>query len=187
MAKLVSKTYGEALFQLAMEKEAARQGAAMDLLQETVQIEEILKQNPEFDGLMKHPGVAKTEKLDVVQKVFEGRASQEVYEFLKLIVSKDRYKELPDILEYFSGKMKEFQKIGVVYVTTAMVLTDVQAKQIEQRILETAPFEKLEMHYSVDPELIGGMIVRIGDRVVDSSIRNKLSDLTKQLLQIQLG
>ncbi len=43
------------------------------------------------------------------------------------------------------------------------------------------------MHYETDPSLIGGMVVRIGDRVVDSSIRTKLNSLTKQLLQIQLG
>lgn len=45
----------------------------------------------------------------------------------------------------------------------------------------------MEMHYTVDPDIIGGLIVRINDRVVDSSIRSKLDGLTKQLLQIQLG
>jgi F-type H+-transporting ATPase subunit delta len=45
----------------------------------------------------------------------------------------------------------------------------------------------MEMHYDTDTALIGGMVIRIGDRVVDSSIRTKLNDLTRQLLQIQLG
>ena len=45
----------------------------------------------------------------------------------------------------------------------------------------------MELHYEVDPSIIGGMIIRVGDRVVDSSIRTKLDSLTKQLLQIQLG
>ena len=58
---------------------------------------------------------------------------------------------------------------------------------MEQKILETTAFVKLEPHYSVDRELIGGLVIRIGDRVVDSSIRTKLDQMTKQLLQIQLG
>ena len=45
----------------------------------------------------------------------------------------------------------------------------------------------MDMHYRVDPQIIGGMIIRIGDRVVDSSIRSRLDDMTRQLLQIQLG
>ncbi|MBO4292693.1 MAG: ATP synthase F1 subunit delta [Lachnospiraceae bacterium] len=187
MAKLISKTYGEALFQIALEKEEAKAGAADEMLAEWKQLAEILKANPEFDELMKHPGIPKTEKLDVVQKIFDGRISPENSEFIKLIVKKDRYRELPAIFEYFSDKMKEYKKIGVAYVSTAVKLTAAQEQQIQKRILETAPYESVEMHYAVEPELIGGMVIRIGDRVVDSSIKSKLNDLTKQLLQIQLG
>lgn len=187
MAKLVSKTYGEALFQIAMEKERAQAGAGEELLAEAEQLMAILEENPKFDALMKHPGIAKTEKLSVVQKVFQGRTSPEICEFLKLIVAKDRYKDLPEIMEYVSGKMKEYKKIGVTYVTTAIPLNAAQKEQVQKRILETAPYESLEMHYQVEPELIGGMVIRIGDRVVDSSVKRKLNDLTKQLLQIQLG
>lgn len=187
MAKLVSKTYGEALFQLAMEKEENRQGAAEEILQEILQLRSVLEENPEFDRLMKHPGVPKTEKLALVQNVFQERVSPEIYEFLRLTVSKDRYRDFPEILEYFDQEMKEYKKIGVAYVSTAVKLTELQEKQVEKRILETAPYESLEMHFAVKPELIGGMVIRIGDRVVDSSIQTKLNDLMRQLLQIQLG
>ncbi|MBP5222072.1 MAG: F0F1 ATP synthase subunit delta, partial [Lachnospiraceae bacterium] len=59
MAKLISKTYGEALFQIALEKEEAKAGAADEMLAEWKQLAEILKANPEFDELMKHPGIPK--------------------------------------------------------------------------------------------------------------------------------
>jgi len=187
MAKLVSKTYGEALFSVAMEKENVQAGAGDDFLMEIRELMNVLDANPKFHDLMMHPGIAKTEKLSVIQKVFQGRTSPEIYEFLRLIVEKDRYAELPAIMEFVSDKMKEYQKIGVTYVTTAVPLNDAQKQQVQKRILETAPFESLEMHYEVDPSLIGGMVIRIGDRVVNSSIKRKLYDLTNQLLQIQLG
>lgn len=187
MAKLVSKTYGEALFQLALDKEGENAGAAQEMLTEIGQLQDILQANPEFDGLMKHPGIAKTEKLSVLKEVFNGRTSPEIFRFLELTVEKDRYRDLPDIFQYFTDKMKEYKKIGVVYVSTAVELSDAQKAQVEKRLLETASYNTLEMHFAVEPELIGGMVIRIGDRVVDSSIRSKLDDLTKQLLQIQLG
>lgn len=187
MAKLVSKTYGEALFQIILEKEEASPGSGEELFRETKALWDILEENPEFDDFMKHPGIAKTEKLSVVDKVFQTRVSPELYEFLKIVVTKDRYKELPAILEYVSEKIREYQKIGVAYVSTAVELSDSQKAQVQKRLLETAPYEKMEVHYAVEPDLIGGMVIRIGDRVVDTSVKSRLNDLTKQLLQIQLG
>ncbi|MBQ1849435.1 MAG: ATP synthase F1 subunit delta [Lachnospiraceae bacterium] len=187
MAKLVSKTYGEALFQIAMEKEEKTAGAGEEFFAELTALQGILKENPKFYDLMIHPGIAKTEKLSVMQKVFEGKTSPELYEFLRLLVEKDRYRDLDDIVEYVDDAMKAWKKMAETYVTTAVELTDLQKKQVEARILATAPFQSLEMHYTVDPSLIGGMVIRIGDRVVDSSVKRKLDDLTKQLLQIQLG
>ena len=58
---------------------------------------------------------------------------------------------------------------------------------MEARLLETSGYAGMEMHYEVDASIIGGMIIRINDRVVDSSVRTKLNGLKKQLLQIQLG
>ena len=72
-------------------------------------------------------------------------------------------------------------------MTSAMELSGAQKAAVEKRLLETTKYVKFEMHYDVDAELIGGMVIRVGDRVVDSSIRTKLEDMKKQLLNIQLG
>lgn len=188
MAKLVSKTYGEALFEIAMEAKPAEGGSkARELMGEICQISEILKQNPDFDKLMKHPGIPKQEKLQVMEQTFKGRISEELLGFLEVVINKERYGSLPAIFQYFTDKVKEEQKIGVAYVTTAVELNEAQKAQIQAKLLQTTSYLKMEMHYSVDAALIGGMVIRINDRVVDSSIRTKISDLTKQLLQIQLG
>ena len=184
MAKLVSKTYGEALLEVAMESGADK---AAQLMEEILGVRDILAQNPEFDGLMKHPAIPKQEKLLVVNNVFKGRISDELESFLEIIVSKERYSDLDAVFTYFIDRVKELQKIGVAYVTTAVELTAEQKNAVEAKLLETSGYRKMEMHYSVESGIIGGMIVRINDRVVDSSIRTKLDGLTKQLLQIQLG
>ena len=184
MAKLVSKTYGEALYEAAMETGADK---AVELMEEIRGIIGVLADNPEFDGLLKHPGIPKQEKLQVVDDVFRGRVSDELKNFLEIVVSKERYSDLNDIFGYYIARVKEEQKIGVAYVETAVELTEGQKSAVETKLLETSGYREMEMNYSVDPAIIGGMVVRINDRVVDSSIRTKLDGLTKQLLQIQLG
>lgn len=184
MAKLVSKTYGEALYEVAMESGADR---AVSLMEEIRCVEKILTENPQFDELMKHPGVPKQDKLQVVESVFKGRVSDELAGLLEVVVSKERYGELHEVFAYFTERVKELRKIGTAYVTTAVELTDTQKEAVEKRLLETSGYEKMELNYEVDASIIGGMVIRINDRVVDSSVRTKLNGLTKQLLQIQLG
>ncbi|MCM1190255.1 MAG: ATP synthase F1 subunit delta [bacterium] len=184
MAKLVSKTYGEALFETALESGEEKAG---ELLEEINGIRKILAENPRFDELMMHPGIPKQEKLKVADSVFRGRVSDELANFLAVIVTKERYGELPAIFDYFTDRVKELKKIGVAYVTTAVELSAAQKDAVRAKLLETSGYREMEMHYKTDPAIIGGMVVRIGDRVVDSSIRTKLDGLTKQLLKIQLG
>lgn len=182
MAKLVSRTYGEALLRIALEENKASL-----FLEEAQGILQVLKDNPDFDRMMLHPAISKQEKLQVIENVFGERVSREMTGFLKIIVQKERYRELPAVFDYFITRVKEIQKVGIAYVTTAVELTDRQKEQVKRRLLETTDFLTMEMHYRIDPQMIGGMIIRIGDRVVDSSIRSKLDDMTRQLLQLQLG
>lgn len=182
MAKLVSRTYGEALFEIAMEADKTQ-----ELMDEIQAVQDVLIQQKELDKFLKHPGIPKQEKVQVMENVFKGRVSDELTGFLKLVVTKERYGDLQAVFQYFMDRVKEQRRIGTAYVTTAIQLTNVQKAEIQSKLLQTTAYETMEMHYSVDPSLIGGMVIRINDRVVDSSIRTKLNDLTKQLLNIQLG
>ncbi len=182
MAKLVSKTYGEALFEIAIEENKTQ-----ELMEEIQAVQSILKENADLDKLLKHPGIPKQEKVQVMENIFKGRVSDELTGFLQIIISKERYGDLQAIFQYFIDKVKEVKRIGVCFVTTAVELTDTQKKAVQSKLLQTTKYQTMEMHYSVDSSLIGGMVIRINDRVVDSSIRTKLNDLTKQLLNIQLG
>lgn len=181
MAKLVSTTYGEALFELAAENNKEE-----EFLSEITALKGLLKENPEFGSLMNHPKILKEEKLKVLEDVFSGRISRELLGFLHLVVAKDRYGEIDGILDFFIGKVKQHQGIGIANVATAVSLNEDQKKEIENKLLATTPFDRMEMHYQVEEDLIGGMVIRIGDRVVDSSVKTKLFELQRELLKVQL-
>lgn len=182
MAKLISKTYGEALFELAVEENKIDA-----FLEEVMAVQKALQDNPELYKLLNHPKISKEEKTEVVENIFKGRISDEVTGFLTLIISKERFKELDAILLYFIQRVKEEKGIGTAYVTTAVPLKEIQKAQVEEKLLATTSYKKMEMIYNVDESLIGGMVIRIKDRVVDSSIKTKLSEIQKQLYRIQLG
>ena len=120
-------------------------------------------------------------------EIFDKNFSGEFAGFLMILVQKDRFGEVEMILEYFIGRIKEYIKIGVAYVSTAAPLSESQKEKVEKRLLETTAYETFEMNYAVDEALLGGMVIRVGDRVVDTSIQNKLKNLSKQLSAIHVG
>ncbi|MCR4739943.1 MAG: F0F1 ATP synthase subunit delta [Lachnospiraceae bacterium] len=182
MAKLISKTYGDALFETALE-----QGRVDELYDEVITLKEVLKDNPDFSRLMNHPKILKEEKEELAESVFKGRFSDELTGFLRLIISNKRYEFTGDILDYFTDTVKEYKKIGVAYIKTPMELSDKQKKAVHEKLLATTGYESMELNYEIDKSLIGGMVIRIGDRVVDSSVASKLNALTKELMNIQLS
>ena len=181
MAKLVEKTYGDALFELAMEKGniEAYFSQCKDILQAILDNEELLK-------LLSHPKITKEEKVKVIEDVFARRVDDDITGFFVLIVKKDRQTELLQILEYFIDKVKDYKKIGVAYVTTAVEIGEATKKSIEDKLKATTDYVTFEMNYQVDKSIIGGMIIRIGDRIVDSSIKSKLESMAEGLYSVHL-
>lgn len=182
MAKLVSKTYGDALFELAVSESKLD-----ELYEEAKELVTVFSMNQELMQLLGHPKVNKEEKIAVVENIFKGNVSEDMTGFLTLIVKKDRYKNVLEILEYFIGQVKEYKKIGVAKVTTATAIDDKTKAQIEAKLKETTEYVTFEMSYEVDETLVGGMIIRIGDKIVDSSIKTKIAELSKNLYNVQLS
>ena len=181
MAKLVSKTYGDALFAVSQEE-----GRIDEFFDAAKGVKEILKTNGEFGKLMNQPKLTKEEKAKIIEETFLDKIPKEMVGMLILLVKKGHAADIISVFDYFIKLVKEEKKIGQAHVVTATSLDDVQKQKIERRLLETTKYETFEMDYQVDEALIGGMVIRIGDRVVDSSIQTKLYELTRNLRNVQV-
>ena len=181
MAKLVSATYGDALFELAVS-----QNRVDGFYDEAQAVLAAFKDNGELMAILNHPKIVKEEKISVIENIFSKFVSKEMTGFLVTIVTKDRSTEIPEVFEYFIGRIKEYKHIGVAYVTTPMELSESSKAKIVDKLLKTTDYREFEMNYAVDKSLIGGMVIRIGDRVVDSSIKHKLDSLSRELAQIDV-
>lgn len=181
MAKLVEKTYGDALYELSIE------GDQTDILyEEAMFVKDTIVNNVDFFQLLNHPKISKDEKEKVVENIFKNRLTDDMTGFLMLLVKKSRQKDIQKILDYFINRVKDYKKIGVATVKTAYEMNESQKKSIKSKLISTTEYESFEIQYIVDESLIGGMIIRVGDRVIDSSIRNKIERMSKELYKIRL-
>lgn len=176
MAKQVETTYGNALFELAIEE-----GKIDDWYVEVLELTSILKKNKDLIELLNHPQVDKLENEKIIKNIFEGKISNEILGLIVMIMDKGHISKIVGVFRYFIKLVKEHKNIGVAKVTSATVLTEAQKSKIENRLIETTSYSRMEVTYKVDESLIGGLVIRIGDRVVDSSIKTKLETLSKTL------
>ncbi|MCR5691516.1 MAG: ATP synthase F1 subunit delta [Eubacterium sp.] len=182
MAKLVSKVYGDALFSLALEENRVD-----EIWEETKVLRQVMVENPDFIPLLCNPNMTEAKRSEILEEIFQGKISDASMGFLEVLVKKGRLEEIVSVLDYFDDCTKEYKKIGVVYVSTPKALSKDQKKKVEDRILEVSDYETLETHYSLEPDLLGGMVIRIGDRVLDNSIRSKMDLMTRKLSQVKLS
>ena len=182
MAKLVSKVYGDALFEAAMERDMLS-----PVYEEVQSLQTILMENADLVQFLNHPQIIKEEKKKVVEAIFSGKLSDGLLGFLVTVIEKGRQNDMIPICDYFTDRVKAYKKIGVVKVTSALPLSEDQKKRVEERLLETTGFVSLETEYAVDESLLGGLVIRIGDRVVDSSIKTRLEEIRRDLMKLQLA
>lgn len=181
MAKLASRVYGDALFELALQDQKVEERK-----EEVVLVQKALADNPEISWLMRHPKIAKNEKIRLMKNCFEKSVSADMMGFLVTVTDKGRCQEIPFMLARFLERAREHQGIAKVFVTSAAELDKTQKRKIEEKLLETTRYHTMEISYQVDARLIGGLIIRIKDRVADASIRHKLNQMEGQMMKISL-
>ena len=159
MAKLVSKVYGDAYVSVVSEK-----NNLIDALEEIKSVKNILLENVEIIELLDSPKMDDEEKIDFIKGIFENRISVDSLGFLLTIIEK-----------------KELLLIGKATVTTALPLDDSKKERIVDELLKSSHYKSLEVSYVVDESIIGGIVIRIGDRVVDSSVKTRIDKMRKML------
>ena len=176
MAKLVSKVYGDAYVSVVAEK-----NNLIEALEEIKSVKNILLENVEIIELLDSPKMDDEEKIDFIKGIFENHISVDSMGFLLTIIEKKRQAELLPILDYVIDCVKELLLIGKATVTTALPLDDSKKERIVDELLKSSHYKSLEAEYVVDESIIGGIVIRIGDRVVDSSVKTRIDKMRKML------
>jgi F-type H+-transporting ATPase subunit delta len=170
--------YAQALFEVAVKK-----GDTGDIEKDLDGIKQLLSTNKEFRSILYHPAITKTDKKDIVDKVIVSQCSSKwVKNLLCVLIDKRRERildYLPDIYKAVAGRIRG---IVPVIVQTAIPLTDDRLVSLKKK-LEKLTKKKVEIETVVNKDIIGGMIIRIENKIIDGSIVNHLKNLKKSLLK----
>ena len=175
------QTYGDAYLSLAEEKEILTLSK-----KKSSSVRWVFSESGELNQMLSHPKIEKKKKMRILETAFKGRISEDMMGFLLVIVKKDRYRDIMSVLDYIIGRMKKKEGIGSLWVASAFELSEGQKKDIVDRMKELTDYREFEVDYEIDEQLIGGLVLRLDDRVIDSSIRTKLQTMGKSLSKIQL-
>lgn len=146
-------------------------------------IAEIFDSNEDFSLVLNHPNLSPEDKKNLLLKTFEGRVDPVTLRLLKLLAERRRLEVLPYLEGPFKTILRERLNVVGAVLTCAQKLSDSQIQDIKARLTEHLG-KKLELDVEVDPSLIGGMILRLGDQVIDGSLKGKLQVVEKSLMSV---
>jgi F-type H+-transporting ATPase subunit delta len=171
-----SLQYATALADIALE-----QGAAEPVKRQLEDFGAAYAESAELRNVLGSPAVERTTKHGVIEKLATRLgASRIIRNFLFIVVDNQRTHLLPEILQTFEAVIRQRQGMAEAEVTSATELTGSQKTELQQT-LERLTGRKIQAKYSLDPALLGGAVVRIGDTIYDGSVRNRLNQMRARL------
>ena len=169
---LISDRYASALYDLASEKKLVDV-----VLDDLLFIQSTIKNNKDLKLVIKSPLIKSNDKLEILQNILKSKKPNELSStFLKVISKNKRFQKTLDIISQF--KNINAQKRGDVLadITSAEKLSNEQQDNIKEQ-LRTILGDKLSLSYKVDDQIIGGLIIKVGSKMIDTSLSNKINKL----------
>lgn len=171
----LASRYAKSLLDLSIERNQLEQVFAdMEWLQA------VCKSNKDFVNLLRSPIIKADTKKKIIDAVTAGKIGVLTTSFTTLLVTKGRESNLPEIITSFISQYKAKKNIHLVKLTSASPVSDNVRNSIIEQVKKTTGYQLIEMEEKVDPDLIGGFVLQIGDKLVDASIAYDLRAIAKQ-------
>jgi F-type H+-transporting ATPase subunit delta len=169
--------YAKSLLDLAIERNE------LDAIYKDVLfVQSLCKGNRDLVALLRSPVIAADKKESILTAITEGKVSVLMTSFNNLLIRKGREASLPEIVQAFIEQYKTHKNIHVVRLTTASELSEEMKNSIVQKVKEERKIENIELDVKVDPNIIGGFVLEVGDTLIDASIAYDLNAIKKQFL-----
>lgn len=178
----VASQYAEAVLELA--EQADKSGQVLEqVLLDLRGINQSFANTPEIQIVLSHPGISPDEKTKLLLKVFEGKLNDITYRLLRLLAERRRLELLKEIENKYAALLRERKNVVSALLSSSKELTQSEVADIKARLTEHLG-KKLELDVEVDKTLLGGVVLRLGDQVIDGSLKGKLAAIEKQLLAV---
>ena len=174
---LSAKNYSKALVEMVRDNVISFEDLSKDL----ATVSEILETSQDLRLTLENPTVSEAVKSQIVEEVFKNEVHPQVVNFLMVLIDKNRFSEFPQIKADYEIKLDDVNKIQSVEITSAVELSEEYRERILQKLSEKLQ-KNIRPNWKVDENIIAGLIYRINDNVIDTSIKSKLEKLNKNLM-----
>jgi len=171
----VAKRYAQAA--LAVAKEHGQLTHWEQRLRDLIQVAE----DADLEEFVENPAIPLEAKVQVIERLFPDEDDRYLRNLLILLLERGRWHQLRDVVEAFQQLLREERGVLDVELVTAVPLEEAEIERVRQQ-LETRLGRPVQLRTTVDPELLGGAVLRIGDEVFDASVRTQLTGLRRQLI-----
>lgn len=172
-----ANAYARSLLELANEQ--GQQAEAMG--RELAEIRDIIRANPGFADFLSNPGIGGAERTEALERVFRGKVSPLIWNFMGVLNAHGRIGQLAQIADAYEDLLEEQMGIVEVDVTVAQRLDPDQLEQVRQRVSQVLG-KTAVVHQYVDESIIGGVVLRVQDKLIDASVRHQLETLRRRML-----
>jgi F-type H+-transporting ATPase subunit delta len=178
MINVIADRYAQALFEVGEETQTTS-----ELYKELNELIEILNQNKDFYSFLKSPLISSEDKKNVIQNVFKNQLSDNMNNFLKIIIDKDRTSAIENIRKSYKNLLNNKNNVLEGTVITAVKLNEKEIKDLEKNL--SIKYDKnVTLANVVDETILGGVLVRLGNEEIDGTVKTRLSKMKKQLSQV---
>ena len=180
--QIVSKRYALALFNAA---ESAGEGLTEQIQKELSFISNLWEKNSELRAFFEAPQISGEDKKKMLQLALRDKTSELPYQFFLFILSKGRMEQISGISTDYDKLLREKEGLIEAQVITASPLDEELSASLKAK-MEKKTRKKVSFTYRIDPEIIGGIRVIVGNQIIDKSIRTELDKLRESLLSMKV-
>lgn len=179
MQEYLDRRYALALYEVSEEK-----GKAEEYLDELSEVIQIMQGNEEFLQIVKHPHLSTSKKKDMFESIFKGRISDDVLSFILILIEKNRILNLSGILDEMKKIHLDKNKKVIAYVKTVVPLMENEKAALKEK-LEKKYNRTIILNEEIDKEIIGGVFVRVGNDVIDGTLKTRFDEIRKLTLKTE--
>ncbi|MGM0508773.1 MAG: ATP synthase F1 subunit delta [Fusobacteriota bacterium] len=171
----IGDRYAQAMYDLTKEKDIV-----MTVYEELKSLIELYKENEEFSGILDHPEVTKQEKKKLINGIFKSKFDSQTLNLVNYIIDKGRFMYIEQITDQY---LKLYQEAEGIEEVEAIFATDLDEDQKERLIkkLKKMTSKQIELNLKVDESILGGGILKIGDQIIDGSLKRQFEMLRSNL------
>ncbi|WP_408008629.1 F0F1 ATP synthase subunit delta [Pseudalkalibacillus sp. A8] len=175
--EVVAKRYAAALFEVVRERNALDQ-----VEKELVSVKSVIQENDQLLTILNHPKISIDDKKALLSKLFGNQVSEAVHNTLLLMVDRKREAMIPSMVEQYIRLANEERGVADATVYSVRILTEDEQQAISKTFAERLNVKELRVENVIDQDLVGGIKVKIGNRIFDGSVSGKLNRIQRQLV-----